>query len=684
MAQRAECHTAADFEALRQLESEYDIPPQLRTPIDAYERQALTDIAVSSPGRDAEGNPIPQSEHAAIVSELSSELDAAPAAHEAQIETRLAGAQDRLAARDSSFRDQVATMPVDAATGSRVIETEAIKDGLGLSGAGAAVADERSGQVDSRGMPRVLGEEAGRGELWATLGHKRMGQAAEVLHMGGDDVAVQAADVARDPTGEFARSSEMAVAVAEAREQSGIPALHMAEPTTREEGQLQFRYVTDEDGQVRIQSDRTGTKDDEQGNPVLDANGNPMSVTTRTTDREINSGMGPARGLTEEGGRRQLTTADREAMQQGDLAQHQLMSGEQALTLPAETFAGEEVLGIGGGPTSVWAAEHALAGGAAGAEIAGRMPRPQAGTELATRLDAVEAQIRELVNRNPPAPVPPELTAEQRGIVGEHVVQQQRRQAELEGELANPDALSPVDRESRQRELDQIRGDLDPFLGSRVARNNDFLESGQIPGADGRMVQVQADVIRVVPEGERVRVFYGDGTERVVDRVIPSIGSDPNAPGGINTLLRNLPPEVRLLPVISGDPPRVVGLQSDPPGISIAGGAMTGSTGFNAPEGIRDRIPPEYQAAFIASIREHASRPDVSADSRGIVPGIENVGDNSALMRDQLEPPPDMTPAEVSAMRDADRRAWLARYHQTRGTDLPDDLHEEGDAMSRP
>src|SRR5262249_54222213 len=151
------------------------------------------------------------------------------------------------------------------------------------------------------------------------------------------------------------------------------------------------------------------------------------------------------------------------------------------------------------------------------------------------------------------------------------------------------------------------------------------------------ITHTQADVIHVEPTqvrnpetGEmepKVRVVYGDGTERFVDHVIPSIGANPDAPGGINHLLSNMPKEMQLIPVI-GPTGTVAGPESTPPGITVSGAAMVGTLGTNMPDSLMNRIPPEMRDAVVASIVDHAQREGVSAGSRGIVPGIENVGAN--------------------------------------------------------
>ena len=94
---------------------------------------------------------------------------------------------------------------------------------------------------------------------------------------------------------------------------------------------------------------------------------------------DISTGLGQARDLnTKDSGDRkaQISEADAKKLQDDG----HLMSGDKALAQSADAFAGQRVLGIGGGPTSEWAMEHAKNGGATSAEVAGAMPRPKKGS----------------------------------------------------------------------------------------------------------------------------------------------------------------------------------------------------------------------------------------------------------------------------------------------------------------
>ena len=62
--------------------------------------------------------------------------------------------------------------------------------------------------------------------------------------------------------------------------------------------------------------------------------------------------------------------------------------------------------------------------------------------------------------------------------------------------------------------------------------------------------------------------------------------------------------------------------------------------------------------AFMASVIDHASRNDVSDGSRGIIPGIENVGQNPALMQEALAMPADQRAAALEE--------FIAKHRDTR------------------
>ncbi len=151
-------------------------------------------------------------------------------------------------------------------------------------------------------------------------------------------------------------------------------------------------------------------------------------------------------------------------------------------------FKGERVLGIGGGPTSVWAMEHAVHGEAAHVEVAGQMPRPKKGTALGDDLIQVEAQIRAHVDAN--EPVPAELTNRHHEIVTEHVLERRGRVAELDAQLA-AGTLTGHPLELAQQERARIASELDPFLGSRVDRNEKMLNSDKITFAVADVIQVK-------------------------------------------------------------------------------------------------------------------------------------------------------------------------------------------------
>ena len=628
----------ADWNYIRQLEHEAGRPVSERT--SPYDEQAALDAVAKSTdyGTHRDGTPVTQQEHQAAVRELQQELDpkiaARREAHEQGLETKQAQIQENIAARDTAITEDVQRRIAEATPGEdgvvRVQMEGAASLGMGGSGASGAKAAKDRG-------PRIGIEDATRPELWGTLGHKQAGQEAAAISYGTE--GPRTSDFAEHPTAQPARASELALQVAAQREASGVATLG----TQGAVGKLEFKPQLGPNGEV------TGYT---VGVPV--EVGGKKVVLEFPQGVDITSGMGPSRELTTQDSGRHRAQLTPEVAQQLK-GNGQLMPGEQALAQPAESFAGKEVLGIGGGPTSIWAMEHALAGGAKSAEVAGSMPRPAPNSELGQRLTQIEAKIRKHVEAG--TPVPPELTEQHHRIVGEHVQSQEQRLAQIDHDLASG-TLDAKTVESLSQEKARIRGALDPFAGSRVDRNDASLNNPAIK-------QLQADVIRVEPIVEpgpngqtqnRVKVTYADGTTRVVDQVIPSIGADPNAPGGINAMLKGMPEGLTLQPVIAEG--RVVGLVSDPPGITISGAAMTGTLGTNMPKELLSRIPPDMRDAVISSIIDHANRAGVSDGSRGIVPGIENVGQNPALMQQMLSLPPEQQAAA--------REAWLQNYKKER------------------
>ncbi len=364
------------------------------------------------------------------------------------------------------------------------------------------------------------------------------------------------------------------------------------------------------------------------------SDGTLVDVTVRTTDLNLNTGLGEARTLQTRDDERSGRLAQATEYDVGFLrGRGQLLAGEQLMLLEAGELRGQDVLGIGGGPISIWAMRKALEGGARTVEVAGQMPKPSHQTNeqpekaRGLRIREVEAAIIDLLETDGGRDTKAfrDLQAEHHAIVAAHVASRQQLRVDLEAELTDPTVtMAASARRDKTLQLERIRGELDPFSGSRVHCNDGIL-------FDPRVRQLQADVAQVRPRPDgRVEVWYADGEVRVVDRVVTSIGSDPNAPGGLATLLGVLPDDVRFIPIIEDGRP--VGLESDPPGITLAGAATTGTLGFNLPAVLAAKIPDRYKQAYIDGIREHAAREGLSANSRNIVPAIANVGDNSALV----------------------------------------------------
>ncbi len=557
----------------------------------------------------------------------------------------------------------------------QVTRREVTVDGpgnLGMGGAGATGARAAGGT----GI-----EDIDRPELWKTLGNKPAGQEADALHYG--TTGTTTSDVADHPTTDPALASEIALHVAAQRAESGVGSIRTHGGVSAE---LEF-FPVDEHGE-RLPVDEHGKPVDpskvaryDVGVPMQIEGTKGESLVAFKDGLNITTGMGKPNELATqdildtEGKvriRQQITAEAAQALKESG----QLMSGEAALAQDAKSFEGKKILGIGGGPTSEWAMEHALAGGAQSVEVAGKMPRPTG--KLGGELDACEAKIRELIKVENPTETQQKdlqaLTAQHDDIIARHVRGQLDEIAKLETQIADPNTPAAA-REKAEQARQRMQADLDPFGGSRVDRNKGVLNNQSIN-------HIQADVLEVKPitSGEdagRIKVTYSDGRSTVVDQVIPSIGQNPDAPGGVNHLLKNMPDGMKLLPVIADG--RVVGLQSEPAGITISGAAMTGTLGTNMPVKLLESIPENMRDAVIASMIDHANRQGVSAGSKGIVPGIENVGENPALMHEALQL--DALGRELgdtSMDQDELRKAWLKKYQDSRADDgLPDQRFDD-------
>ena len=147
--------------------------------------------------------------------------------------------------------------------------------------------------------------------------------------------------------------------------------------------------------------------------------------------------------------------------------------------------------------------------------------------------------------------MPKALTDQHHEIVTAHVMSQRARMDAIDAELGDDSKqLTSLQRERLQQERDKIVAAIDPFLGSRVDRNNKTLNNPDVK-------HVQADVMKVKPVDEElpdgttrkaIEVTYSDGTTRIVDKVIPSIGANSDVPGGINHMLMNAPDNMKLIP----------------------------------------------------------------------------------------------------------------------------------------
>jgi hypothetical protein len=214
------------------------------------------------------------------------------------------------------------------------------------------------------------------------------------------------------------------------------------------------------------------------------------------------------------------------------------------------------------------------------------------------------------------------------------------KKTELENAAANAKA-----------DLERLQGDKDAFGGANLPRNE---------GTKGD--KQTKDILRVVPISEgpdagKTRVFFEDGSFETYDKVITSMGQDPRAQGGPVELMKDIP---KLVPIMEGDPPQPVGLQS--PGGEVR---VMGASAWQ----VRDKLSAEDKATYEAAVTTRA-RTEVSPDSRGVDWGLENMGDNPARANAELAgrraaTPP--APTETAVPSEDDAREAAARIASDAG-----------------
>jgi hypothetical protein len=629
-----------EWERIRAIEAKADIPVTERTALND-DIAALDAMQQSTDyGKHSDGSPVTKEEHEAALKGLRPDAEKAAEQrtkeHAELVASVRADAEATYQKRDQALLEKVA--------GQDKIVVDEATIGLGLAGTNSAAANPKTTQVDEQGMPRNLGlGQDAKPELMRTLPQDgEFGQPAQDLNKGLPGLA----DMAEHPTAQNTRVGEAAAAVAENRAKSGLTSLEVAGPLSP----LEVQEVRDEHNKlVSLGAISTSAEVqvgvDEHGLPITE-----RKVIEMRTGVDFAGGMGPARELDViPQGKGQLTKADAEALKgttaldaataklrSGEITREQydeqvtrikntrvLMSAEDALTLPPAVFQGQDVLVIGGGPTAKWAGDHALGpdhplAGTASVEMAGKMPRPT-GPE-GDRLLEVEARIQKALADPATTPATMEaLKEEHHGIVRKHIASEMEELKGLQAE-AEKGSLSPAD----QARHDALKNDLDPFLGSRLDRNIDSLK-------DPLIGHMQMDIARVEKTSDgKARVTYVDGTVKTYDRVIPGIGANAMAEGGVGKMMEKLPKDLKFVPVIENGHP--VGLMSDPPGITISGAAALGTTG-TLPATIVSRMDPEHYDAYVKAVREYARREGVSHGSMGVVPGIENAGENPASMQ---------------------------------------------------
>jgi hypothetical protein len=289
----------------------------------------------------------------------------------------------------------------------------------------------------------------------------------------------------------------------------------------------------------------------------------------------------------------------------------------------------EKVLVFGGGDTGAWVAQTALTQQAADGAQAGegvdwaarpvsdaaRPPATQTdadGKKTVTPFGSCQQQIKELVDQG--KPVPPAMSAEYNRMMEAHKTSslssaQDRYDAAVAAAsaLADPAAKAAAIK-AAEGDLKKTKDTFNPF-GDEKPRNE---------GTGDAVPQIQKDILRVTPiEGGKVQVTFEDGSQQIYDKVIGSMGQDANADAGPKKLVGNMP----LVPIMEGDPPFPVGLQSPDGAVRVMG-----ASAWMCMSNVQDET---LRTGLMNQISARAAT-EVSPDSRGVNWGFENMGDNPA------------------------------------------------------
>lgn len=451
-------------------------------------------------------------------------------------------------------------------------------------------------------------------------------------------LAVHPADLQPDPNA-FVRSSELSLATAETLRQSGVPivpgrpvgAVKLA-PATAEERQEQG---WPENAKARVEVELLGPN----GRPIIDDAGQRVTETIYTTGTlDICVGMGPPNKLNKDPQRGNVPvteTDERQLEAAGDLVSAEAFLGGQG------NANGENVLVFGGGPTASWVvqkatAEQAVDGAQEGEAVWAARPKlqkpektetnPATGERRLTAFGELERKIADAVSQNPGRPVPEEWTAKYNEMVAENehrVVSDARdRVTTLESVLmVMPTGPERAGTEAQlgdaRKALAKVEQDCNPF-GKENARNAGTQES--VP-------RIDKDILKVTPTDDgKVLVTFEDGSQRRFDKVINSIGQNPEGEDGPAQLVGDLP----LVPLMETDPVTgykyPVGLQTENGEVRVLGAAAWQLLGK-----VRDgRKRKEFEDA----VRARAAH-EVSENSRDVFLGFEAMGDSPARANHQ-------------------------------------------------
>jgi hypothetical protein len=430
-------------------------------------------------------------------------------------------------------------------------------------------------------------------------------------------------------------------------------------------------------------------KKDQDGNPVLE-NGVPVMEDKEVTKKicatetmDVCVGPGPGRKLStgefdvpadpaaraaaEAEAKRtrgsanppQVTAEDKKDLE----ARGAMQTGEEYLGGRAKVQEGERVLVAGGGASGAWVCQSVQAAGAGQVDWTARhkLPKPPS-TEEVVDPDTGEKKVKftpfgEIENRiqqtaaalGGKAPTPEQEAQMQadgdkyREMVAAHHAELAQKakdkvkdaEAALAAPSVTPDQQTKLEKalKDAQGALKRIEGDQDAFGGANLPRNE---------GTKGD--KQTKDILRVVPITEgpdagKTRVFFEDGSFETYDKVITSMGQDQNAPGGPVELMKDIP---KLVPIMEGEPPMPVGLQS--PGGEVR---VMGASAWQ----VRDKLSAEDKEAYERAVRTRA-KDEVSPDSTGVDWGFENMGDNPARANAALAAK--RAPATDTATSDAD------------------------------